>query len=84
MHTAYYAEDAQIRQYLIIIKKIAHKKLYAIFFASIVRSFVFVCVAMDTAEGGTGMVDLEATAKRRKVTIQFGELIISSDFDSGT
>ena len=39
---------------------------------------------MDTAEGGTGMVDLEATAKRRKVTIQFGELIISSDFDSGT
>ena len=33
------------------------------------------------------MVDLEATTdlhKRGKVTIKFGELIVSSDFDSGT
>ena len=45
-------------------------------------------------EGGTlilarmvDMVDLEAPTdlhKRGKVTIHFGELIISSDFDSGT
>jgi hypothetical protein len=31
-----------------------------------------------------GMMDLEELHKRGKVTIQFGELIISSDFDSGT
>ena len=34
-----------------------------------------------------GMVDLETTTdlhKRGKVTIQFRELVISSDFDSGT
>lgn len=33
------------------------------------------------------MVDLEASTdphKRGKVTIKFGELIVSSDFDSGT
>ena len=61
--------------------QITRSNNYATFFSR-VRGFVFVCVAMDTAEGG--MVDLEATAKRRNVTIQFGELIISSDFDSGT
>ena len=46
-----------------------------------IRGLYCVCVAMTPQK--RGMVDLEA-AKRGKVTIQFGELIISSDFDSGT
>ncbi len=44
-----------------------------------------VCVAMTPKEVlARGMMDLEELHKRGKVTIQFGELIISSDFDSGT
>ena len=46
-----------------------------------------ICIVMTLKEAAWGMVDLEATTdlyKRGKVTIHFGELIISSDFDSGT